>query len=142
MRRDFLKGSIACGGATLLLKSKAATAKQAPNLVYVFLSFVQPQVLWIIMSSVVVEQFGYGFGFTAFMLYLIYLSDGKYKTAHYALCTGFMALAMMLPGMISGWLQELIGYQHFFIWVMLCTIPGFLVIPFLKIDKEFGKKTK
>lgn len=117
-------------------------AMNLPNLVYVFLSFVQPQNLWIITSSVVVEQFGYGFGFTAFMLYMIYISDGKHKTAHYALCTGFMALGMMLPGMISGWIQEIIGYKYFFIWVMICTIPGFIIINYLKYDPKFGTKEK
>lgn len=115
-------------------------AMNLPNLVYVFLSFVQPQQLWVITSSVVVEQFGYGFGFTAYMLYMIYLSDGKNKTAHYALCTGFMALGMMLPGMISGWIQEMIGYKYFFLWVMICTIPGFVIINFLRYDPKFGTK--
>lgn len=115
-------------------------AMNLPNLVYVFLSYVMPSSLWIVGASVAVEQFGYGFGFTAYMLYMIYVSEGKHKTAHFALTTGFMALGMMLPGMISGWLQELIGYQHFFIWVMICTIPGFVVIPFLKIDPQFGRK--
>ncbi|MDA3892089.1 MAG: AmpG family muropeptide MFS transporter [Salinivirgaceae bacterium] len=115
-------------------------AMNLPNLVYVYLSYAMPTSVWLIGTSVAVEQFGYGFGFTAYMLYMIYISDGKHKTAHFALTTGFMALGMMIPGMISGWLQELIGYQHFFIWVMVCTIPGFAVIPFLNIDKEFGRK--
>ncbi|MGD9929824.1 MAG: AmpG family muropeptide MFS transporter [Mangrovibacterium sp.] len=115
-------------------------AMNLPNLVYVFLAFVQPQHLGIVTASVVVEQFGYGFGFTAYMLYMIYLSDGKHKTAHYALCTGFMALGMMLPGMVSGWIQEMVGYRFFFIWVMICTIPGFVVVNFLKIDPKFGMK--
>lgn len=117
-------------------------AMNLPNLVYVFLSYLMPSSLWLVGVSVAVEQFGYGFGFTAYMLYMIYISEGKHKTAHFALTTGFMALGMMIPGMISGWLQELIGYQHFFIWVMLCTIPSFIVIPFLKIDPEFGKKER
>ncbi|SMO41888.1 MFS transporter, PAT family, beta-lactamase induction signal transducer AmpG [Saccharicrinis carchari] len=111
-----------------------------PNLTYVYLSFYMPESMWLIASSVAVEQFGYGFGFTAFMLYLIYFSQGKSKTAHYAICTGFMALGMMIPGMVSGWLQEIIGYQNFFIWVMICTIPSFVVIKFLKIDPTFGIK--
>ncbi len=115
-------------------------AMNLPNLVYVFLAFVQTQHLGIITAAVVVEQFGYGFGFTAYVLFMIYLSEGKHKTAHYALCTGFMALGMMLPGMISGWIQEQIGYQNFFVWVMLCTIPGFIIINFLKIDPKFGAK--
>lgn len=113
-----------------------------PNLVYVFLAFVQPQSLWIVTSAVVIEQFGYGFGFTAFMLYLIYISEGEHKTAHYALCTGFMALGMMLPGMASGWIEEMIGYKYFFIWVMICTLPGFIIINFLKYDPKFGMKEK
>jgi MFS transporter, PAT family, beta-lactamase induction signal transducer AmpG len=115
-------------------------AMNLPNLMYVFLAFVQPQNLWIVTGSVVIEQFGYGFGFTAFMLYMIYVSDGEHKTAHYALCTGFMALGMMLPGMISGWIQEMIGYKYFFIWVMLCTIPGFIIINYLRYDPKFGMK--
>ena len=117
-------------------------AMNLPNVVFVFLSYTMPSSLWIIGASVAVEQFGYGFGFTAYMLYMIYISEGRYKTAHFAIATGFMALGMMVPGMISGWLQEIIGYRHFFIWVMLCTIPAFAVVPFLKIDPEFGKKTK
>lgn len=115
-------------------------AMNLPNLMFVFLAFVQPQSLWIVTGSVVIEQFGYGFGFTAFMLYMIYISDGEHKTAHYALCTGFMALGMMLPGMISGWIQEMIGYKYFFIWVMLCTIPGFIIINYLRYDPKFGMK--
>ncbi len=111
-----------------------------PNLVYVFLSFVQPESLSIITAAVVIEQFGYGFGFTAYVLYMIYISAGKHQTAHYALCTGFMALGMMLPGMISGWLQEMVGYQFFFVWVMICTIPGFIIVNFLRIDPKFGTK--
>ncbi len=117
-------------------------AMNLPNVVFVFLSYTMPSSLWIIGASVAVEQFGYGFGFTAYMLYMIYISEGRYKTAHFAIATGFMALGMMVPGMISGWLQEIIGYRHFFIWVMICTIPAFAVVPFLKIDPEFGKKTK
>jgi PAT family beta-lactamase induction signal transducer AmpG len=89
---------------------------------------------------VAVEQFGYGFGFTAYMLFMIMFAEGKHKTAHFAFSTGLMALGMMIPGMLSGWLQEIIGYQNFFIWVMICTIPGFFVLRFLKIDPAFGIK--
>ncbi len=113
-----------------------------PNVVYLLLSCFMPHSLWYVALAVVFEQFGYGFGFTAFMLYMIYISEGKHKTAHYALATGFMALGMMIPGMISGWLQDIIGYRNFFIWVMLCSVPPFLVVPFLKIDREFGIKKK
>jgi len=113
-----------------------------PNLMYVYLSYATPTEFWLIAGSVAIEQFGYGFGFTAYMLFMIYFAEGKHKTAHFAICTGFMALGMMIPGMFSGWLQEIIGYQNFFIWVMICTIPGFLVLRLLKIDKGFGIKKK
>lgn len=111
-----------------------------PNLVYVYLSQVQPDALWVVNLCVFIEQFGYGFGFTAYMLFLIYFSEGEYKTAHYAICTGFMALGMMLPGMIAGWLQEYLGYEHFFWWVMLCCLITLATTAFLKIDPAFGKK--
>ncbi|PVX50767.1 PAT family beta-lactamase induction signal transducer AmpG [Balneicella halophila] len=113
-----------------------------PNLAYLYLSTYMPESMILINTAVALEQFGYGFGFTAYMMYMIYFSEGKHKTAHYAICTGFMALGMMLPGMVAGWIQELIGYQHFFILVILCAIPTFLVIPFLKVDPDFGKKDK
>jgi PAT family beta-lactamase induction signal transducer AmpG len=112
----------------------------SPDLVFVYLSYFQPQNLFIIIGSVALEQFGYGVGFTAYMMYMIMISQGKHKTAHYAICTGIMALGMMLPGMFSGWLQELVGYNHFFIWVLISTIPGFIVAALVKIDPEFGKK--
>lgn len=115
-------------------------AMNVPNLVYVYLAFVQPQNFWVISSCVAIEQLGYGFGFTAFMLYLIYVAQGPYQTAHYAICTGFMALGMMLPGMIAGWLQEMMGYDWFFVWVCLCTLPGIILAGFLPIPKDFGKK--
>ena len=116
-------------------------AMNLPNLVYVYLAFVQPENFWVISSCVAIEQLGYGFGFTAFMLYLIYVAQGPYQTAHYAICTGFMALGMMLPGMIAGWLQEMMGYDWFFIWVCLCTIPGIILASFLPIPEDFGKKS-
>ncbi|MGM0572578.1 MAG: MFS transporter [Bacteroidota bacterium] len=119
-----------------------ALSMNLPNLVFVYLSHYMPQSIWLISGSVALEQFGYGFGFTAYMLFMIYFAEGKHKTAHFAICTGLMALGMMLPGMISGWIQEIIGYGNFFIWVVLCTIPGFIIIRFLKIDKSFGIKEK
>ena len=111
-----------------------------PNLVYVFMSYVLPDSLFIVTICVAVEQFGYGFGFTGYMLYMIYLSEGKYKTSHFALTTAFMAFGMMIPGMISGYIQEFLGYQHFFIWVMIATIPSFIVLMFIKLDPKFGMK--
>jgi PAT family beta-lactamase induction signal transducer AmpG len=119
-----------------------AIAMNVPNLGFVYLSYAVPQSMWLISGSVALEQFGYGFGFTAYMLFMIYFSDGRHKTAHYAISTGLMALGMMLPGMISGWIQEIVGYHNFFIWVFLCTIPGFLLLNFLKVDASFGIKKK
>ena len=113
-----------------------------PDLVYVFLAYTQTSGLWMVSLMVGIEQLGYGFGFTAYMLFLIYISDGEYKTSHYAIATGFMALGMMIPGMWSGWLQELIGYQNFFIWICIATIPGFIMAKLVKIDPEFGKKSE
>lgn len=113
-----------------------------PDAVYIYLSYAQPESFTAISSAVAVEQFGYGFGFTAYMLYMIYISEGKFKTAHFAIATGFMALGMMVPGMFSGWLEELIGYQHFFVWVVIATIPAFIITKFIPLDPNFGKKTK
>lgn len=116
-------------------------AMNLPDAVYVYLSLTLPDNYWLINLCVAIEQFGYGFGFTAYMLYMIYVSEGEHKTAHFAICTGFMALGMMIPGMFSGWLQELIGYKHFFVWVMLATFPALMVSKLIPIDPEFGKKT-
>lgn len=113
-----------------------------PNLTYVYLAFTNTTNYLIINTCVAIEQFGYGFGFTAFMMYLIYFSEGKYKTAHYAISTGIMALGMMLPTMIAGKAQEILGYAHFFVWVMICTIPTFIAIKIIKVDENFGKKEK
>ncbi len=111
-----------------------------PDAMFIYLSQVQPTDFYLINAAVAIEQFGYGFGFTAYMLYMIMIAEGEHKTAHYAICTGFMALGMMLPGMFSGWLQDQIGYQHFFLWVMASTIPGFIVAALVTIDADFGKK--
>lgn len=111
-----------------------------PCLSFVFLAAFQPDNIWIIGSCVALDQFGYGFGFTAYMLYLIYFSEGEFKTAHYSLCTAFMALSMMLPGMVAGYLQEAVGYTNFFIFVMVCCLVTVLVTLLLKVDPEYGKK--
>ncbi len=111
-----------------------------PNVAFLLLALTQPTSLLVVGSALAVEQFGYGFGFTAYMVYMMMIADGPHKTAHYAICTGFMALGMMLPGMAAGWIQDHIGYVKFFTWVLLCTIPSFLVIARLKIDPEFGRK--
>jgi PAT family beta-lactamase induction signal transducer AmpG len=111
-----------------------------PDAVFIWLAYAQPNNFWAIGTGVAVEQFGYGFGFTAFMLYMIYIARGEHQTAHYAICTGFMALGMMLPGMSSGWLQEHMGYPHFFVWVLLATIPSFIVALQIPLEAEFGRR--
>ncbi len=113
-----------------------------PDAVYVYLSYALPSSLFVVNVCVFFEQFGYGFGFTAYMLYLIYYSRGEFKTAHYAFCTAFMALSMMIPGLFAGALQEIVGYRHFFIIVMASCTVTFIVTAFLKIDPDFGKKEK
>jgi PAT family beta-lactamase induction signal transducer AmpG len=119
-----------------------ALAMHLPNLAFLFLAYLQPTNRWVITAGVAVEQFGYGFGFTAYMLYCVYVASGKHQTVHYALCTGCMALGMMIPGMWSGWLQELIGYQHFFVWIMLAMIPSLLAVALIPVDPRFGKKVE
>ena len=111
-----------------------------PCLSFVFLAAYQPDNLWIIGSCVALDQFGYGFGFTAYMLYLIYFSEGEFKTAHYSLCTAFMALSMMLPGLVAGYVQEWLGYTSFFVFVMICCLVTAGVTFLLKVDPEYGKK--
>jgi len=111
-----------------------------PDLVFVYLSQAMPDNFYLINLAVAAEQFGYGFGFTAYTMFMIMVSEGEYKTVHYAISTGIMALGMMVPAMASGWLQEQLGYQNFFLWVMAATIPGFIVAALVKIDAEFGKK--
>lgn len=119
-----------------------ALAMNLPNLAYVVLAWWQPEGMPMVAALVALEQLGYGFGFTAYVLFLIHYADGPYKTAHYAIGTGLMALGMMLPGMASGWLQDLLGYRFFFIWVVLCTLPGFALLPQLKIPAHFGRKNQ
>ncbi len=111
-------------------------------LTFIYLAYWQDHSLLTVNICVFIEQFGYGFGFTAYMLYLIYFSEGTHKTAHYAICTGFMALGMMLPGMAAGWLQECIGYRHFFVWTMICCAATIGICAFIKIDPKFGVKQK
>ncbi len=113
-----------------------------PDAVFIWLAYVQPENIYAIGAGVAVEQFGYGFGFTAFMLYMIRIARGEHQTAHYAICTGFMALGVMLPGMWSGKVQELLGYPHFFVWVILATIPSFLVATQIPLEAEFGKRNR
>jgi PAT family beta-lactamase induction signal transducer AmpG len=103
------------------------------------MAWEQPRSLLLIQALVAIEQFGYGFGFTAFMLYLIYIAQGEFKTAHYALATGFMAAGMMIPSMFSGQIQELLGYKFFFIWVIIASLPAFYIISRLPLNKAYGR---
>ena len=111
-----------------------------PNVAYVYLAYAMPESLIAINVCVCLENFGYGFGFSAYMLFMIYFSQGQHKTSHYALCTGFMALSMMLPGLFAGALAQAVGYRMFFIIVMISCLLPFAVASFLKIDPNFGKK--
>jgi PAT family beta-lactamase induction signal transducer AmpG len=111
-----------------------------PDAVFVVLALTQPSNVYLISAATAVEQFGYGFGFTSYMMYMIYVARGTNSTAHYALCTGIMALGMMLPGMFSGWVQAQLGYTNFFIWVLVATIPSFILARTVRVDAEFGKK--
>lgn len=115
-------------------------AMYLPKAMFLWLAWQQPENFLLTCGAVAMEQFGYGFGFTAFMLYLLYFADGPHKTAHYALCTGFMTLGMMIPGLWSGWLVDTVGYRHFFAWVLCSTLPGLLLALQLKIDPDFGKR--
>ena len=112
-----------------------------PIIGFILLSHFHPASIFYVYATVIAEQFGYGFGFAAFMMYLIYVADGESKTSHYSIATGFMALGMMLPGMLSGYIQEYLGYTNFFVWVFLATIPGLILSRFLIFPKDFGKKS-
>ena len=103
-----------------------------PCAVYLFMALAQPTQLWIIYLCVALDQFGYGFGFTAYMLYMIHFSEGEFKTSHYSICTAFMALSMMLPGLFAGWMQEALGYVGFFIIVMVCCLVTVCVTYFAR----------
>jgi PAT family beta-lactamase induction signal transducer AmpG len=117
-----------------------------PNLVFVALAAWQPGSLAVVSAALALEQFGYGFGFTAYMVYMLLVAGGAdgrnpHKTAHYALCTGFMALGMMIPGMWAGWLADHLGYFNFFCWGCLATLPSFGAAAFVRIAPGFGRKT-
>lgn len=119
-----------------------AACMTLPCLTFVYLAIAQPENLVVISIAIAIEQFGYGFGFTAYMLYMMYFSEGEFKTSHYAICTAFMALSMMIPGMFAGYIQESIGYVDFFWMVMVCCIATIIVTIFAdrKIDPSYGKK--
>ena len=113
-----------------------------PDAVYIYLSYSLNSDIVMVSSCLFVEQFGYGLGFTVLTLYMLFYSQGKFKTSHYSICTGISYLGLMLPGMVSGYLKDILGYRHFFIVVMACCVITFLVTDYLKIDPNFGKKEK
>lgn len=117
-------------------------ALNLPNILYVLLAFWQPSSVVFATLVVIIEQFGYGFGFAAYLMFLIYVAEGVSKTSHYAIATGFMALGMMLPGMISGFIQEILGYTGFFIWVAIAAIPGIILTRYIQYPATYGKKDK
>jgi len=112
-----------------------------PNILYAVLAITKTTNMVAVTATVIFEKFGYGFGFAAFLMYLIYLAEGSSKTSHYAIATGFMALGMMLPGMISGFMQEWLGYGGFFIWVVLASLPALILLKYITYPPEFGKKS-
>ena len=111
-----------------------------PNAFYAFLAITNTTNKFAVITTVVLEQFGYGFGIAGFMVYLIYIAEGASKTSHYALATGFMALGMMLPGLVSGYIQEWLGYDGFFIWVVIGALPAIFILKYLKYPADYGKK--
>lgn len=115
-------------------------AMHLPNVVFLAMAYAHPGSLAVISAALAVEQFGYGLGFTAYLMYMVLVAEGAHKTAHYAICTGFMALGMMLPGMWSGWLQDHLGYPHFFAWVLIATIPSLVMTALIRIPEGFGRK--
>ncbi|MFG6467994.1 MFS transporter [Roseateles sp. BYS87W] len=115
-------------------------AMHVPNVAFLLLALTHPTSLAVISAALAVEQFGYGLGFTAYLMYMIHVAEGPQKTAHYAICTGFMALGMMIPGMWSGWLQDHLGYVPFFIWVLVATVPSFAMAALIQVPDGFGKK--
>ena len=119
-----------------------AACMTLPCITFVYLAICQPTNLALISTAIAIEQFGYGFGFTAYMLYMMYFSDGEFKTSHYAICTAFMAASMLLPGMVAGYIQEAIGYVNFFWMVMVCCVATLVVTFFVdkKVDPSYGKK--
>ena len=111
-----------------------------PDSVYIYMSYADSVSFSLLNALIFLEQFGYGFGFTAYMLFLIYYSRGESKTAHYAICTAFMALSMMIPGLFAGYLQMNLGYKSFFILTMALCLVTVAVSAFIKVDPDFGKK--
>ncbi len=119
-----------------------AVMMNVPNVVYLALAYFQPESLTYVAVGVMAEKFGYGFGFTGYMLYMLYLAQGQHQTSFYAICTGFMSLGLILPGSLAGYPLEWLGYTGFFMWIMVATIPSFLVamIVYYQMDPSFGRR--
>ena len=111
-----------------------------PDIVYVYLSYSMTSNLFVVSTCLFIEQFGYGIGFTALTLYMLYFSKGAFQTSHYAFCTAISYLGLMLPGMVSGYMKDALGYRLFFVVVTALCIITFLVASLIKVDKDFGKK--
>jgi PAT family beta-lactamase induction signal transducer AmpG len=143
-----ITGGIAASRGGLKKWIRPMTLVMTPSAaVYIYLSYAQPDNLWIIILCVMVEQFCYGFGFTAYMLFMMYLASdagagNRHQASHYAICTGFMALSMMIPGLFAGLMQKILGYHHFFIWVLICAGIPLIAVSMLKIDPAYGKKRR
>lgn len=135
----FIVGSIAGGYFTSWLSLRRAMiflilAVNLPNLVFYFLSTWLPTDLTVVGAALSLEMFGYGFGFVGVILYMMQVvAPGKYQTAHYALSTGVMQLGFVLFKYFSGAIQAVLGYQHFFIWVLLCAIPVTVLALFIPL---------
>lgn len=112
-----------------------------PFVVYLLLAIYQPSNVWVIGSAIVFEYFGYGFGFVGLTLFMMQqVAPGKHQMAHYAFASGIMNLGVMIPGMMSGYLSDWLGYRNFFIWVLVATIPAFLVTWFVPFTYNNDKK--
>jgi PAT family beta-lactamase induction signal transducer AmpG len=114
------------------------------NVTFLALAYFQPQSLGVVSVAVIIEKFGYGFGFTGYMLYMLYLARGEHQTSFYAICTGFMTLGLILPGSLAGYPLERLGYTGFFVWILIATIPSFVVtwIVYQQLDPRFGQREK
>jgi PAT family beta-lactamase induction signal transducer AmpG len=116
-------------------------ALNIPKIFYALIAITNTESLFAVVGTVILEQFGYGFGFAAFLIFLIYIADGISKTSHYAIATGFMALGMMLPGMLSGYVQQWLGYDGFFLWVVVAALPSLLLLKYIRYPADYGKKS-
>ncbi len=118
-----------------------AAAITLPSAAFIYLAAVQPTDIVTIATAIAVEQLGYGFGFTAYMMYMMHFANGRFQTSHYAICTAFMALSMLLPGAIAGYIREMLQYQGFFIMVMTTCIATFVVTENIRkrLPDDYGK---